>query len=112
MGTADLALQFIRDDLAQLGQDYVDLILIHAPGGGTLSKPGCGGPCKTAADRQATYKGLEQALKLNLTRAIGVSNFKTSHLMEILAICETPPALNQCSMHIGVRSQAICGACD
>jgi predicted oxidoreductase len=45
--------------------------------------------------RGAAGFGQSQALKLNLTRAIGVSNFQTSHLEEILAICETPPAVNQ-----------------
>lgn len=104
MGTAELAFEYIQTDLKQLGLDYVDLLLIHAPGGGTLSDPGCGGPCKTAADRQATYKGLERALAARMTRSIGVSNFKTEHIKEILAIAETPPAVNQCSMHIGIDS--------
>ena len=84
MGTAELAFEYIETDLKQLGLDYVDLLLIHAPGGGTLSDPGCGGPCKTAADRQATYKGLERALAAKMTRSIGVSNFKTEHIKEIL----------------------------
>jgi diketogulonate reductase-like aldo/keto reductase len=57
----------------------VDLALIHFPGG-AKDNSGCSGVCKTAADRQATYRGLEQALALNLTRAIGVSNFKTETL--------------------------------
>eukprot|EP01043_Picozoa_sp_COSAG02_P106765 COSAG02_NODE_42768_length_381_cov_1.046099_1_plen_76_part_01 len=74
MGTADLAFEYIQTDLKQLDLDYVDLLLIHAPGGGTLNNPGCGGPCKTAADRQATYKGLERALAAKMTRSIGVSN--------------------------------------
>jgi|EP01046_Picozoa_sp_COSAG06_P041335 diketogulonate reductase-like aldo/keto reductase len=118
MGTAELALEYIQTDLKQLGLPYVDLLLIHAPGGGTLSHPGCGGPCKTAAQRQATYKvykrsvfaiytlkcsfyqdrlgtnivlgktqkqtvflqGLERALAMNLTRSIGVSNFRTEEI--------------------------------
>ena len=66
-----------------------------------MKNPGCGGPCSSAAERQATYKALEQALAQNLTRAIGVSNFKTEQIKEILATATTPPALNQCSMHIG-----------
>jgi diketogulonate reductase-like aldo/keto reductase len=94
-------MQYIKTDLEQLGLAYVDLLLIHAPGGETLKKPGCGGPCKTTADRQATYKGLEMALAANLTRSIGISNFPTELVKEILATAETPPAVNQCSMHVG-----------
>ena len=56
MGTAELALEYIQTDLKQLGLPYVDLLLIHAPGGGTLSPPGCGGPCKTAAQRQSSQE--------------------------------------------------------
>ena len=70
VGTAALAMEFIRSDLAQLGQSQVDLMLIHAPGG-AKSNSGCSGVCNSAAERQATWKGLEQALVLNLTRAIG-----------------------------------------
>ena len=55
--------------------------------------------------RQATWYGLELALEQGLTRAIGVSNFKKTHLQEILrrsdGVAATKPAVNQCSMHIG-----------
>ena len=63
-------MEFIRSDLAQLGQSQVDLMLIHAPGG-AKSISGCSGVCNSAAERRATWQGLEQALALNLTRAIG-----------------------------------------
>ena len=96
-------MDYIKSDLAQLGLDYVDLLLIHSPGSKreSVKNPGCGGPCKNAAERRATYLALEQALAANLTRAIGVSNFDVEQLKDILATAETPPALNQCSMHIG-----------
>ena len=70
VGTAALAMEFIRSDLAQLGQSQVDLMLIHAPGG-AKDNSGCSGVCNSAAERRATWQGLEQAMHLNLTRAIG-----------------------------------------
>ena len=59
-----------RSDLEQLGQPQVDLMLIHAPGG-AKDNSGCSGVCNSAAERRATWQGLEQAMHLNLTRAIG-----------------------------------------
>ena len=41
------------------------------------------------------------ALAANLTRSIGISNFNTEQIKEILATAVTPPAVNQCSMHVG-----------
>ena len=43
----------------ELGMTQVDLVLLHHP-------------CATAADNIGLWKGLEQALAQNLTRAIGV----------------------------------------
>ena len=90
-------MEYIKTDLAQLGLEYVDLLLIHSPGSPreSVKKPGCGGPCKNAAERRATYTALEQALAANLTRSIGVSNFNAEQVKEILATATTPPALNQ-----------------
>jgi diketogulonate reductase-like aldo/keto reductase len=150
MGTTELSMQYIKEDMAQLGVDHVDLLLIHSPGSPreSVKNPGCGGPCKSAEERQATYRALEQALAANLTRAIGasggpssflslsppgappvlpavpatrsqssptdpvgVSNFNEEQLVEILATAETPPALNQCSMHLGGHDDATIKFC-
>ncbi len=101
LGTAELALERVRTDQAQLcdggastwckDQPFADLVLIHEPGGG----------CKSPAMQQSTWKGLEMAVAQNLTRSIGVSNFGVKDLEAILATAHLPPAVNQCSMHIG-----------
>jgi len=43
MGTAELTLEYIKGDLAQLDQFDVDLMLIHAPGNpkSSAGSPGC-----------------------------------------------------------------------
>jgi len=90
-GNASGALDYVRTDLQQLGLEYADLILIHTPKA-----------CKTHAEIQATWEGLEKAMALNLTRAIGVSNFLTEHLDAVLSTAKTTPSVNQACMRVGV----------
>jgi hypothetical protein len=42
MGTENATYEYIQEDLRQLGQNYVDLLLIHAPGGDEPHDVGCG----------------------------------------------------------------------
>jgi diketogulonate reductase-like aldo/keto reductase len=99
-GNASGAMHYIQQDLAQLKLSYVDLLLIHEPTG-----------CKTAAQLQETWKGLEEALEKRLTRAIGVSNFEVPQLKEVLATAVTPPAVNQCCMRVGVHDDPTIAFC-
>jgi hypothetical protein len=64
-----------REDLAELGTDYVDLLLIHAPC--EWSQHHVQDP--TASDA-ALWRGAEQVLAMNLTRAIGISNYNTKQI--------------------------------
>ncbi len=67
--------------LAKLKTDYVDLFLIHVP--------------IVHEDIQATWTQMERCRLEGLTRSIGVSNFQTKHLEEILRVAVIPPAVNQ-----------------
>jgi len=89
--SADKALQMVKRDLDQLNTTYVDLMLIHFP-------------CKTEEGNVASWRGLQEAYKQNLTRSIGVSNFKINDIKAIMALNDTivpKPAVNQCSMSVG-----------
>ena len=95
VGTAEGALKYIKQDLAQLAVPQVDLMLIHSPAA-LGCPPGLGRPCcVNASDIQATWKGLEQALAQNLTRAIGVSNFAAKDIKAVTANGATVPSVNQ-----------------
>lgn len=95
-----IALNYVKDDLKQLGLEYVDLVLLH-------------GPCRfgapehvpdpTASDN-ALWKGLQAALTQGLTRAIGVSNYNSS---ELAALEGPAPAVNQCQMSVGPASTTL-----
>ncbi|KAJ5174553.1 Aldo/keto reductase subgroup [Penicillium canariense] len=60
----------INSSLRQAGQDYFDLILIHAPYGGQEARLG-------------SWRALVEAQKAGQTKSIGVSNYGLHHLDEL-----------------------------
>jgi diketogulonate reductase-like aldo/keto reductase len=75
-------LSTVQEDIKQLGTPYLDLVLIHHP-------------AKTDAENQALWKGLEQAVAMNLTRSIGLSNFNQEQIQALLKTANIKPAVNQ-----------------
>ena len=80
----------VRDSLVEslkkLQLEYVDLFLIYTP----LFHTESGG-------LKAVWKALEAVKKEGLARSIGVSNFRTAQLREVLDGAEFPPSVNQAS---------------
>lgn len=92
--TADpqIAIDYVKYDLAQLGLDHVDLVLLHAPC--KLNVNAKNGP---VADN-ALWAGLQAAVKAGLTKSIGVSNY---HTEDLLALAQAVlPAVNQIQISI------------
>ena len=69
--------------LERLDTDYIDLLLIHQPAGNYV----------------AGYKQMEKAYQEGKVKAIGLSNFNTRQIQEILDICEVKPAVLQTEVH-------------
>ena len=65
--------------LKKLGVDYLDMYLIHRPRG----------------DVQGSWKAMEELYKEGKIRAIGVSNFDSAQLANLVAKAEIKPAINQ-----------------
>jgi len=63
----------------KLGVDYLDMYLIHRPRG----------------DVQGSWKAMEELYKEGKIRAIGVSNFDSAQLANLVAKAEIKPAINQ-----------------
>lgn len=93
--------------LKELNLKYVDLILMHWPY--YVKREGEKGiPTDDRANMKVefkfnridTYRELEASCKQGQTKALGVSNFNSEHLMEILTQCEVPPLVNQIEFHI------------
>ncbi|MGH7551874.1 MAG: aldo/keto reductase [Longimicrobiales bacterium] len=76
----DATLAALDASLDKLGFDYVDLYLVHWP---------------VPKLRLATWRAMERIFSEGKARAIGVSNYMVRHLEELLAHCNTPPAVNQ-----------------
>lgn len=76
-------IQAFKTSIKKLGTDYLDLYLIHWPQ--SLNKE--------------TWKALEKLYKEGRIRAIGVSNFTSKHLEDLLEGAEIIPAVNQVEFH-------------
>ncbi|XP_057971029.1 NADPH-dependent aldo-keto reductase, chloroplastic-like isoform X2 [Malania oleifera] len=85
--------------LNDLQFDYVDLYLIHWP---TRMKKGSVGfkpENLTQPDIPSTWKAMEALYDSGKARAIGVSNFSSKKLGDLIEIARVPPAVNQVECH-------------
>lgn len=78
------AWQSIESSLQNLGLEYVDLLLIHAP----------------YANAKEMYQACEEVYHKGLIRAIGISNFYGRFLEDFLDSVRVKPVLNQVQAHI------------
>ena len=73
----------VEKTLKRLDTDYIDLLLLHQPTGNYIK----------------AYKIMEEAVKTNKVRAIGLSNFDEKGIEEILDICQIKPTVLQTEAH-------------
>ncbi|RWR92025.1 NADP-linked oxidoreductase superfamily protein [Cinnamomum micranthum f. kanehirae] len=87
--------------LQELQLDYVDLYLIHWPLRTKKSLPGFKPESFAPLDIPGTWSAMEKLYDSGKARAIGVSNFSTKKLENLLSIARVPPAVNQVECHPG-----------
>ncbi|XP_058078328.1 non-functional NADPH-dependent codeinone reductase 2-like [Magnolia sinica] len=97
----DRVLPALKETLGNLGLEYLDLYLIHWP---VSLKPGKRGfPINKddllPIDLKSVWESMEECQKLGLTKSIGVSNFSSKKLLELMAHAKIPPAVNQVEMN-------------
>jgi diketogulonate reductase-like aldo/keto reductase len=80
---------------AALGVDYVDLYLVHWPAGGATW----------------AWPGMEAARERSYARAIGVSNFDSGELDQLIAGAQVTPAINQVQFNPSTYRKALLDAC-
>ncbi|KAM6574499.1 NADPH-dependent aldo-keto reductase, chloroplastic [Cannabis sativa] len=85
--------------LGDLQLDYVDLYLIHWPVKMKKGSVGFQPETLDQTDIPATWKAMEALYDSGKARAIGVSNFSTKKLADLLDIARVPPAVNQVEIH-------------
>lgn len=80
--------------------DYLDLYLIHWPVSANAGKVEYPIKAEDFAPMEfgSVWEAMEECQRIGLTKAIGVSNFSSKKLLEILATAKIPPAVNQVSI--------------
>jgi 2,5-diketo-D-gluconate reductase A len=73
----------VSRSLERLGQDYVDLYLIHQPIG----------------DVHGAWRAMERMYAEGTLKSIGLSNFAPDRLMDIIVTNDIVPAVNQIEIH-------------
>jgi diketogulonate reductase-like aldo/keto reductase len=91
------AVAAIEGSLQKLGQEYIDMMLIHSPQ--PWMKYGDEEDRCLEGNKEA-WRALEDAYKAGKLRAIGVSNFKREDLNNILSSCLVAPMVNQLLVHV------------
>ncbi|XP_050683611.1 aldo-keto reductase AKR2E4-like isoform X2 [Leptidea sinapis] len=89
----DQVVSSLKESLKKMGLSYVDLYLMHWPIG--LNED----YSYSDADYMETWRGLEDAQWLGLTRSIGVSNFNQDQLQRVIAEGSIKPVALQIEIH-------------
>ena len=86
--------QSLDKSFANLGTDYIDLVLIHWPVKGHIKE---------------TWQILEEYVDKGKIRSIGVSNFNPHHLDELLEYARIRPVINQIEVEPYMIQQDVVG---
>ncbi|KAK7390495.1 hypothetical protein VNO78_25802 [Psophocarpus tetragonolobus] len=99
--------------LQDLQLDYLDLYLIHWP---VCFKRGSVGFKKEYLDAKpdipSTWRAMEALYDSGKARAIGLSNFSSKKLQDLLDIARVPPAVNQVELHPGWQQPKLRAFCE
>ena len=91
--------------MKQIGLDYIDLYLIHAPW------PWAEIGADYTKENIEVWKAMEEFYESGKTRSIGISNFNVKDIDAILGTCRIKPMANQIKLHIGYPQEEIVNHC-
>eukprot|EP00268_Persea_americana_P061516 TRINITY_DN7784_c0_g2_i2.p1 TRINITY_DN7784_c0_g2~~TRINITY_DN7784_c0_g2_i2.p1 ORF type:complete len:315 (-),score=64.70 TRINITY_DN7784_c0_g2_i2:232-1176(-) len=97
--------------LQELQLDYIDLYLIHWPLRTKKSMPGFKPESFAPLDIPSTWSAMEKLYDAGKAHAIGVSNFSTKKLENLLSIARVPPAVIQVECHPGWKQTRLRELC-
>lgn len=86
----------IEKSLQRIGLDYLDLMIIHSPQPWRQFR----GENRYFAENREVWRALEEAHAAGTLRAIGLSNFETDDVDNVLGSCTVAPMVNQVLAHI------------
>lgn len=93
--------EYFDRTLANLGFEYLDLYLIHAPW--PWGKAGS----RLDDGNRSVWRAFEEMYEAGKVRAIGVSNFDVHDLTNILGIASVKPMVNQIQYYVGFTEPII-----
>lgn len=99
------ALEYFDRTMANLGLDYVDLYLIHAPW------PWHRKGEDFTRENITVWKAFEEIYRSGRCRAIGVSNFAVGDLVALMDNCTIKPMANQIKFYIGYTQPEVTRFC-
>ncbi|MDI9508401.1 MAG: aldo/keto reductase [Clostridiales bacterium] len=100
-----IAHECFEKSLADLGLEYIDLYLIHAPWPWDQIGIDC------TEGNLDSWRAFEEIYESGKVKAIGISNFEPKHIEPILAMCKHMPMVNQIRFHIGDRQEEVVDYC-
>jgi len=95
------ALQDFNTTMDNIGLDYIDLYLIHAPR--PWGEPGS----NYDDENQAVWEAMEEIYASGRAKAIGVSNFNVHDLKSIMRQAEVKPMVDQIQYYVGYTEPEI-----
>ncbi|KAI1818367.1 aldo/keto reductase [Poronia punctata] len=98
----DEAKAAIRKSIDDLQVDYLDLYLMHWP---VAFVPDEGDKLDKDTSIVDTWRTMEELVRANLTRKIGISNFSKREVETILGICEICPYAHEFETHPYLQQQ-------
>ena len=101
----DGALASFDQTMAALGLESLDLYLVHAPW------PWHEKGADYRPQNRDVWRAMEKIYRSGRCRAVGVSNFNVSDLMNVLEICEVAPMVNQIRMFVGHPQEEVVAFC-
>ena len=102
-----------KKSVENFGLDYVDLYLIHWPVSYAENAKGLfpvdekGNALYGNEDYTDTWRGMEECVKLGLTKSIGLSNFNSEQIERILSVAEIKPVMNQVECHQNLNQKKL-----
>lgn len=103
----DAARASVARSLADLGVDYLDLLLVHWP---IAWVPGTQDP-DPGVTMAETWAALEGLVAEGLVRHLGVSNFGLPAVEEVLGFAKVRPVVNQVELHPLLAQRKLVGVC-
>ncbi|KAG5880267.1 hypothetical protein JTB14_003416 [Gonioctena quinquepunctata] len=103
----------LRESLESLKLEYIDLFLVHWPFGFKENADLLPTDPSSYSDIDylETWEGMENCVKLGLTKSIGVSNFNQEQISRLLQNCKIKPVVNQVEVNPNFNQKELITFC-